>query len=128
MAAIREESGAAVDALAASGIPGGKRNRIATVFRHLHQTARVAPEDNDAFAVPGTSHEYAGNGTDGLRRITLEIGFLELFSGIESHELAVGRPEWRRVAAKNLRAREQFGLKRTQGLHPNTKNSVGAGC
>src|SRR5436309_3512578 len=116
MAAIREEGGATVEAFIASGIPGGERNRIATVFRHAHETARVAPEDNDALAVPGASDENAGNGADGLRRIGLEIGLLELLPGIESHELAVGRPEWRRVAAKNFRAGKQFGLKRTQGL------------
>ena len=128
MAAIREEGGTAVDAFTASGIPDSERNRIAAVCRHAHETARVAPENNDAFPVPGASDENAGNGADGLRRITFEIGLLELFPGIESHELAVGRPEWRRVAAKNFRAGKQFGLKRTQGLDPNTKNSIVAGC
>ena len=76
MAAIREEDGATVEAFTASGIPGGERNRIAAVFRHAHETARVAPEDNDPFAVPGASDENAGSGTDGLRRITFEIGLL----------------------------------------------------
>ena len=127
MVPIREEGGTTVDAFTASGIPGGKRHRIATVFRHAHETARVAPEDNDALAVPGASDENAGNGADGLRRITVEIGLLELFPGIEGHKLAVGRPERRRVAAKNFRAGKQFGLKRAQRLDPNTKYSVGAG-
>src|SRR5437870_10373677 len=127
MAAIREEGGAAVDAFTASGIADRERNRIAAVCGHAHKTARVAPEDNYAFAVPGASDENAGNGADGLRRITVEIGLLELFPGIEGHKLAVGRPERRRVAAKNFRAGKQFGLKRAQRLDPNTKYSVGAG-
>src|SRR5690348_18421725 len=114
MSAIREEGGTTVDAFTTSGIPGGERNRNATVFRHAHQTAGGAPEDNHAFAVPGASDENAGNGADGLRRIAFEIGLLELFPGIESHELAVGRPEWWRVAAKNFRAGKHFRLKRTQ--------------
>src|SRR5258706_4076855 len=113
MAPVREEGGTTVEAFTASGIPGGKGNRIATVLRHAHQTARGAPEDDDAFAVPGASDQNAGNGADGLRRIALEIGLLELFPGIKCHELTVRRPEWRRVAAKNFGAGKQFGLQRT---------------
>src|SRR5436853_2690528 len=124
MAAIREEGGATVDPFLASGIAGGERNRITAVCGHAHETARVAPKDNDAVPVPGASDEDAGNGADRLRRITFEIGLLQFFAGIESHNLAVRRPEWRRVAAKNFRAGEQFRLERTQGLYPNTKNSV----
>src|SRR5258707_15680378 len=103
-----------MEAFATIGIPGCKRYRIAAVCRHAHQTARVAPEDNYPCPVPGATDKDAWNGADGLRRITLKIGFLELFPGIESHELAVGGPEWRRVAAKNFRAGKQFGLERTQ--------------
>src|SRR5947209_10240195 len=102
MAAIREEGRATVDAFMTSGIPGGERNCISAVCGHTHETASVASKDNDAFPVPGAPDEYARNGADGLRRIAIEIGLLKLPPGVEGDKLAVGRPEWRRVAAENL--------------------------
>src|SRR4051812_24018536 len=102
MTAIREEGGATVDAFTTSGNPGGERSRITTIGGHAHEAARVAAENNYAFAAPRASDENAGNGADGLRRIAVEIGLLELFPGIEGHKPAVGRPERRRVAAKDF--------------------------
>src|SRR5438552_3108306 len=122
MAAIREKGGTTVGAFTATGIPAGERGRISAICGHTHESACVAPENNYAVAVPGASNEDAGHGADDLRRIALEIGLLELFPGIESDELAVGRPKWRWVAAQNFCAGHQFWLKRTEGLDPNMKN------
>src|SRR5689334_10656762 len=119
MAAVRKDCRKAMGHFSAATVQVGERNSVAAFFRHAHQATIVVPEDETSLAGPGASHGGSGGGADRNRRAAGEVDLLEFFPRVESQELAVRRPERRRVVASaDLRAEQKSWLERVQRLDP----------